>query len=128
MARSSPVGKEKRMNKLINCLAIVALVAGCGSDVRSHDQADVTKPATIILKKNAEQGAVHSLSVVGSGELDGNAEITLILNGEPYKTETLSGKVDFRWRGDWYSDQAEIRYTPASVTGGSLKLKYEFND
>ena len=107
---------------------MVMLVAGCGIGGRTHDVADVTKPETIVLKKNAGQGAIHSFSVIGSGEMRGNAEITIILNGGPYKTEKLSGKVDFRWGGDWYSDQAEIRYTPTSVTGGSLKLKYEFNN
>jgi len=90
--------------------------------------ADVIKSETIVLKKSAGQGAIHSLSVIGSGELHGDAEIILILNGGPYKTEKLSGKVDFRWGGDWYSDEAEIRYTPTSVTGGSLKLKYDFSD
>ncbi len=116
------------MKKLITCFAMVALVAGCGIGGRTHDVADVKKPETILLQKSAGQGVIYSLSVIGSGEIHGNAEIILILNGGHYKTEKLSGKVEFRWGGDWYSDQAEIRYTPTSVTGGRLRLKYEFGD
>ena len=116
------------MKKVITCFAMVALIAGCGIGGRTHDVADVTKPETIVLKKNAGQGAIYSFSVIGSGEIHGSAEISLILNGGPYKTEKLSGKVDFHWGGDWYTDQAEVRYTPTSVTSGSLKLKYEFSD
>jgi hypothetical protein len=116
------------MKKLITCIAMVALVPGCGTGGRTHDLADVTKPETIVLKKSTGQGAIHSFTVIGSGQIHGDAEITLILNGGPYKTEKLSGKIDFRWGGDWYSDEAEIRYTPTSVTGGGLKLNYEFND
>ena len=62
---------------------------------------------------------IHSLSVTGSGEINGNVKITLILNGEAYKTDSVT----FHWGGDWYSDQAEIQYAPKSVTGGSLKLR-----
>jgi hypothetical protein len=74
------------------------------------------------------KGPVHSLSVRGSGTIQGHAEVTLILNGSPYRTEKLSGQVGFQWGGDWLSDEAEIRYTPTSVTSGSLKLRYKFND
>lgn len=123
-----PIVKDNRMKKIVTCIVIVALVAGCGSGGRTHDLADVTQSETIVLKKSTGQGAIHSLTLRGSGEIHGDAEITLILNGGPYKTEKLSGKIDFRWDGDWYSDEAEIRYTPKSVTGGSLKLKHEFHD
>ncbi len=115
------------MKKLFVCIAVTVLLSGCGG-TRTCDVSYVTKAETIVLKKASGQGPVHSLSVIGSGVLQGDAEISLILNGCSYKTEKLSGKVDFRWRGDWYSDQAEIRYTPTSVNGGSLKLKYEFSD
>jgi len=115
------------MKKLITCFAVAALLSGCGG-TRTHDIADVAKAETIILMKASGQKAIHSLSVTGSGKSDGNAEITLILNGGPYKTEALSGSVSFQWGGDWYSDEAEIRYSPTSVTGGNLKLRYAFND
>lgn len=122
------IDKEKIMKKLIKCFALVLLVAGCGIGDRTYNLADVTKPEVIILKKNAEQGAIYSYSIICSGEINGNAEIALLLNGGPYKTEKLSGKVDIHWSGDWYADQAEIRYTSSSVTGGNLKLKYVFRD
>jgi len=116
------------MKRLITCLALAALLSGCGIGSRTHDVVDVTKSETIVLKKNPRQGLIHSLSVSGHGKISGKAEIVLILNAGPYKTKQLFGSVDFRWGGDWYSDQAEIRYTPISVTGGSLKLRYTFND
>lgn len=116
------------MLKVLICVLLTALVSGCGTGTRTFDVPDVTKSETIILKKNPGQAAIYSLTVKGEGRIDGNAEIVLILNAEPYKTERLSGPVDFRWGGDWYSDQAEIRYRPMSTTAGSLRLKYQFND
>lgn len=124
---TTDVGKGMIMKKVITCLAVAVLLSGCGG-TRTHDVADVTKAEVIVLKNTPGQGPVHSLSVTGFGEIQGDAEISLILNGDPYKTEKLSGKVEFQWGGDWYSDQAEIRYTPTSVTGGTLKLRYGFND
>jgi hypothetical protein len=121
------VGNEQ-MKRLITCFAVVVALSGCGVRNRAHDVADVTKPETLILTKSSGQGPIYSLTVIGSGKIHGTAEITLILNGGPYKTETLSGSVKSRWGGDWYSDQAEIQYTPTSVTGGNLTLKYKFSD
>ena len=109
-------------------LSFVLLFSGCMTDMHSHNIIDVTESETIILEKQTEQGFVHSLIIIGTGKLDGEAEIVMILNGKPYTTEYLSGDVDFSWGGDWYSDQVEIRYTAVSVTGGNLMLKYEFHD
>lgn len=115
------------MNKLIICFAVAILLSGCGGS-RTHDIVDVKKAEVIVLKKKPGQGPIHSLSVSGHGKIDGNAEISLILNSGPYKTEKLTGNVNFRWGGDWYSDQAEIRYNPGMVTGGNLRLTYKFNN
>ncbi len=98
------------------------------TDMRSHNIVDVTESEIIILEKQEEQGFVNSLIIIGTGKLGGKAEIVMILNGEPYKTEYLSEEIDFHWEGDWYADQVEIRYTAVSVTGGNLTLRYEFHD
>ncbi len=68
------------------------------------------------------------MGVRGSGNLTGNAELVLMLNNKPYKTEHLNGKIDFSWGGDWYSDSMEIRYQPGKVETGNLKLEYSFYD
>lgn len=115
------------MKHLIACLLVLIVLSGCGG-ARSQSIANVAQAQTIILAKRPGQGAIHSLSVTGSGKLQGRAEITLLLDGQPHTTETLSGDVDFRWQSDWYADQAEIRYTPFSVAGGSLELTYTFSD
>ena len=90
--------------------------------------ADVTKPETIVLKKKPGQGDIHYLTITASGEVKGTAEISLIENGKAYRKETLSGPVRFEWKNDWYSDSAEIRYEPKSVTGGKVRLDYKFKD
>jgi hypothetical protein len=115
------------MKNLLSSLVLVTIVAGCGGN-RTYDLSDATQAETIILEKESKQGYIHSWSVAGDGNIDGEAEIVLMLNGNPYHTEKLSGAVDFEWSGDWYSDEAEIIYTPTSITGGSLSLSYKFND
>lgn len=96
--------------------------------MQTYKVSDVTEPETIIVHKKKTQGNVHGITILGKGNLEGEATISLILNGAPYKKEYLSGNVDFKWGGDWYSDSAEIRYTPIEVTSGSLKLKCQFAD
>ena len=114
--------------KIIPILIVLAFLMGCSGNDQIYNIADVTKPETIKLKKASSQGNIYSLTVVGKGHLDGTAEIALILNGKPYKTESLSRDIDFKWSGDWYSDSAKIEYNPSSVKRGNLSLQYKFED
>ena len=122
-----PVAGKDFLGKFVFCLVVAVLLSGCGGQ-RNLGVTDVTKAETVVLRKQAGQGPIHSIAITGHGEIQGNAEIALFLNGTPNKTASLSGLIDFRWEGDWYSDQAEIQYAPASVTRGRLGLKYEFRD
>jgi hypothetical protein len=108
-------------------LAAAILLASCVTNQTSQ-VTDVTTPEAVVLSKTEDQGEVHALLITGSGEIRGRGEISLILNGEVYLAETLSGTVAFRWETDWYADEAEIRYTPELVTEGDLSLKYQFRD
>jgi len=120
--------RKRAVGKLSALWVLATLICGCGVGARTHEVADVTKSGTIVLNKNTGQGPVHSLLVAVHGKIAGTAEMVLTSDGKPYKTEKLSGDVAFRWGGDWYSDQAEIRYTPSAVTGGYVRLSYTFTD
>ena len=89
---------------------------------------DVTKSTEVTLHAKLRQRRISSLDVVGFGNIDGDAEISLILDGEPYKAVKLHGQVRFVWGGTWYSPTAVVRYTPGAVKRGSLTLRYRFND
>jgi hypothetical protein len=69
----------------------------------------------------------HGITIRGIGQIDGEGIISLLLNGEPYKVAKLSGKIDFQWGGDWYSETATIRYEPTIVRSGKLVLRYRFH-
>lgn len=89
---------------------------------------DVTASTEVTLHGKSLQRRIYSLDVVGFGNIDGDAEISLVLNGEPYKGVKLHGRVRFVLDGDWHSPTAVVRYTAVSVKGGSLILRYRFND
>jgi hypothetical protein len=95
--------------------------------------ADATKPQTIILRKKFYQGYIDGMTIHCFGVLEGKATIQRILYNDgkyegPHDQGTITGKVDFSWGGDWYSDTAEIRYIPESVSSGHLTLTYTFYD
>lgn len=122
---------------LVPALFVLKLLVGRGfADNIFHQTAvilDVSKPQTIVLRKRFYQGSIDMMRVHCSGFLEGKAKIQRILyNGDicegPYNEENLNGKVSFSWGGDWYSDTAEIRYIPDSVTAGKLTLTYSFYD
>jgi hypothetical protein len=107
-------------------LLTLPLLAACGEELRVRPIADVTRPELIELQNPDPEVSVFGLTVVGRGAIDGSAEIHLLLDGEPYRTERLDGRVRFRWGGDWYADTARIRYRPGVVHGGRLVLRYRF--
>jgi hypothetical protein len=115
------------MKNLLPLLALSVLVlAGCGPTFREVSVKDVSKSETIVLKKNPSQGSVSSIQITGTGSVVENAEVQLILSGAVYKRESVSGSVKFEWSGDWYSDDAEVRYIPGTATSGALTLRYQF--
>lgn len=111
---------------LFGTLVFSLLVTACSNYDGSVQIADVRKEETIILKNTHKPGYVYSIHISGTGNLDGEASVSLILNGEPYKTDKLKDAVNFEWSGDWYSDTAEIRYKPGIVNSGKLLIEYRF--
>jgi len=114
------------MKKLLPFLlaAVLALV-GCGLFARDVRIKDVTKNETLVLKR-AGTGKTTAISIVGRGSIRGKAEVQLILNGKVYRREEVGGAIRFEWSGDWYADEAEVRYIPSTATGGTLTLRYKF--
>jgi hypothetical protein len=106
------------------CLAL----AGCLAGDRATTVKDVTRAETIILKKKPSQGAIHAISISGFGSINGDAEVQLILHGAVYKKEKISGSFRVEFDGDWYADEAELRYIPTKVSSGNLTVKYAFRD
>ena len=66
------------------------------------------------------------MSLRATGQLDGQATFTLMLNDKPYSVDRADGPVFFEWGGDWYADTAHIRYEPDNVKAGSVTLHYSF--
>jgi hypothetical protein len=89
---------------------------------------DMTRPQVIELHKKPGQRLICSMGVRGSGGLNGNARIVLMLNGAPYKVADMEGKISFSWGGDWYADSMELHYQPINVRSGELTIKYYFGD
>ncbi|WP_160148401.1 hypothetical protein [[Leptolyngbya] sp. PCC 7376] len=116
------------MKNFIYGVVIATLLSGCGQGFRTHTVNDSTQSQTIILTKQPNQENIYGWILEGSGEIEGEAQISVMLDEEPYLTEELSGIIDFQWQGDWYANDAEIVYTPTSVTGGEIQLKYQFHD
>ena len=87
---------------------------------------DAGKPGELTLIPRHHASGVVSLHVEGRGQINGEGEISLILNGQPYRTEKLNGRVHFSWRVDWYAPEAIVRYTPLTARGGSITLRYHF--
>lgn len=109
------------------CAALCGLAAACSPSFQTASVANLSEATVIRLAAAPDpQKHVVSLLIRGTGSIDGSAQIELMLNGKPYRTEQLRGGVSFTWGGDWYSPVAEIHYRPIKVQGGKLDLQYRF--
>ena len=108
-------------------LVLLFLGQSCAKHPHELKVADVQTPQVIMLKKEPSAGNVHGIDIRVRGNLDGEAHVSLMLNGNPYKTERVTDKTSFSWSGDWYSDTAEIRYEPINVKSGTLIVEYQFS-
>lgn len=118
------------MKKLLLALFLVtsiAIVSVWGLGMPKTVVRDVRQSETIILRNRDTSEFVHSLTIRGSGEIDGTGEISLLLKGNPYKFAQVNGTVDFDWIGDWYGESAEVRYEPRDVRSGRIVLHYQFH-
>ena len=104
---------------------LILLLASCAKYDQKYIVKNASESQTIVLKNN-NKANVNSIHISGSGYLKGKAQIVLMLNEKPYKTEKITGNVNFKWSGDWYSEEATIIYTATNVTEGNLVIEYNF--
>ena len=109
---------------------VVIAISACSSDRWDSTEsiADVRAPHILWLHAPAGKSKIVGLEVHVTGTIQGDADISLMLNGAPYRPEHLSGAVSFDWGGDWYSTEAEVRYTPQLVSEGKLSLRVRFRE
>lgn len=121
-----------RLARIMIGLNVVALAAvwavGCAPRSRAEVLiSDPSRAVDLILKAPKGEKATHALTVVGTGRIEGEAQISLMLNGIPQQTQHVTGTVEFTWREDWYSPEATVRYTPSSAKTGAIRLSYRFS-
>jgi len=115
---------------ILGVVLVVALVvlAAWAFSWASISVRDVREAETLILGQGTGNPGTWALSIRGSGQVDGEATVSLLLGeGRPYHVQRLSGKVDFEWSGDWYSETAKVRYEPVSVRSGKVVLHHRFH-
>lgn len=108
-------------------LAASSLVLGaCARFDQSTTFADVMRPQVLVIRAAPGAGQIHALNVRCHGNVEGDASITLMLDGRPYRTEKFQGRFSFGWSGDWYAREARLHYLPDRVRGGAITIDYRF--
>jgi len=107
---------------------LILLCASCGKYDQRIEVSDLQNPQVIKLHKKQSQKYINAMRIRGTGKLNGEANIVLMLNDKPYKKANLNGNVSFNWGADWYSDDMEIRYQPVKVDSGTILIEYSFID
>ncbi len=109
-------------------LFLLLSLSSCTTRTQLHQLSDPTENQQLLLRKRLVSKPTYGLLVMGKGYIDGEARITLVLDGKVYKTKVVSKNVKFQWRENWRDHHAIIRYQPRSVTDGNLKFSVTFMD
>lgn len=118
----------KPLRRIVVLSLLLLVCASCGRYDQKIVIKDVTKAQTIEVHKKPGQGHIYSMGIRVSGQIDGNAKVTLVLDGAPYKVANMEDKSNFSWGGDWYADSIELHYEPNNVRSGKLTIEYYFSD
>lgn len=113
------------MIRVFTAFLLIALYGACSaSRFESRLIADPARAETLVFK--TPRSNVHAIVISASGSIDGRAEVQLILNGSVYQRKDVTGKFETEFLGDWYSQEAEVRYAPQNVTKGEVAIKVRF--
>ncbi|AFZ51844.1 hypothetical protein [Dactylococcopsis salina] len=103
-------------------------LSSCTTNTQLYQLSNPTENQQLLLRKKIVSQPTSGLLIMGKGYIDGEARITLLRNGEVYKTKIVSGNVRFQWRENWRDHRAMLRYQPARVREGNLRFSVTFMD
>lgn len=112
---------------LVATLGLLSCDESNYESIRHTKVTDIQKDEIIKIERINSESPTVSILIKGTGKIEGQATISLMMHGKAYRTEELSGEIDFVWSGDWYSDAAKIEYITKDVSSGDLMLGYRFN-
>lgn len=90
--------------------------------------ANVAAEEILSLGKPADLGTITGLRLRVDGQIEGGAQLTVMLDGRPHHVETLTGTVNVDWSGNWSQDRVRLHYLPGPGVSGSLRVRYRFLD
>ena len=100
----------KTFGYILIVLVLAVLLSSCAKYDQRLAIKDLKRAQVVSLHKKPAQGTICSMGIRVSGKVDGNAPIVLMLDGAPYKTVDINGKINFAWGGDWYADSTELKH------------------
>ncbi len=124
MARLSP----PLLRQLFALTAAVLLLAGCRQPDPIISVTDAGQAERLSIGKVAGTGTVTELRLKIEGQLNGSAQLVVLMEGQPYHVFNLADTIDLTWTDKWPHDRARLVYTPGTATGGSVRVKYRFVD
>lgn len=117
---------KSAMNKILFLITVVLVfLSGCTQYEAARIE-DLRRPVAIALTRPPADGRTYHVVVNGHGYIDGQAVITLVLDGEDAQEKTLRGLVNFTFFGEWKGGRADLRYVPNELKSGMLNLRYRF--
>lgn len=122
----------RTFEKIFIAFVVMLVILSCEShkSYEDYNRVEITlldKSFRQYLKINNTVNTITYLNIYISGEINGTAEIRLYhYPFENFSKIIIEGKIDKKYRTDWYSDEMMIEYIPMNnLSGKNITIYYK---
>ena len=116
--------KRSGIKLLLGGLLLTALIYWRMPRERTVPVLDISSAQTVTLAIPHRFGGIDTLYIHVHGYIEGSADLSYVLGKRSYPMTNISGAVDYIWKADWYTYDAELKYEPHVVKRGALDITY----
>ena len=119
---------KKPLTYKLFLLGLILLSSCVGDKVKSEEMILLPGDTQHKIVLQTEGKSISGLELLINGEIIGSGQLSISdTDSTFYKTYDLKeGKIEIKYRGDWYSEFCYVTYKPTSETKGQLKIDGDF--
>ena len=129
--RQAAKTNEFKMKRLLTYrlfIFVLIVLSSCSNNVKRTEMTLKQDDSINQVVLRTEGKNISGLNLLIEGDVEGSGQLSFgDSDSTVYKTyELKEGKIEIKYKGDWYSEFCYVTYKPTSGTKGQLKIEGDF--